>query len=389
MLRPGLIALVLAYILSQFFRAFLAVLAPILGHDLGAGADDLALASGLWFLTFAAMQIPVGEALDRIGPRRTAAALFAVGAGGGAAVFGLAQAPWHISAAMVLIGIGCSPVLMASYYIFARSFPPARFASLGAIVIGIGSLGNLASAAPMAWAANAFGWRASVLGLAALCLMISVGILTLVKDPPPLQTKAKGSVIDVLKIPALWLMLPLMAVQYAPAAGLRGLWAGPYGADVFSADAAQIGVITLVMGIAMIVGNFAYGPLDRLLNTRKWVVFGGNLLGAVALLALWAGWDRSIWLSTALMAGVGLCGASFPVLIAHGRTLFPMHLTGRGVTLMNLFGIGGVAIGQFATRRIHGAYDGAIAAYPAVFLYFALTLLVGLAIYLFSRDSVS
>ena len=33
----------------------------------------LALSSGVWFLSFALMQLPVGWALDRIGPRLTAA----------------------------------------------------------------------------------------------------------------------------------------------------------------------------------------------------------------------------------------------------------------------------------------------------------------------------
>ena len=116
----GLFVLGLAYVLSQFFRAFLAVLAPVLKTDLGADPDALALASGMWFLSFAAMQIPVGWALDTLGPRRTAAALLLVGGAGGASVFALATMPGHIAIAMALIGVGCSPVLMASYYIFAR-----------------------------------------------------------------------------------------------------------------------------------------------------------------------------------------------------------------------------------------------------------------------------
>jgi hypothetical protein len=62
-MRIGLICLVAAYVLSQFYLAFLAVLAPVLQADLGAGPEDLALASGIWFLTFAVMQIPVGAAL--------------------------------------------------------------------------------------------------------------------------------------------------------------------------------------------------------------------------------------------------------------------------------------------------------------------------------------
>lgn len=385
MTHPGIIALLVAYVFSQFYRAFLAVLTPALERDLGAGPDDLALASGLWFLTFAAMQIPVGEALDRVGPRRTAATLFLLGGAGGALTFALASAPWHITLAMVLIGVGCSPVMMASFYIFARSFPPAAFATMGAVVIGIGSLGNLASASPMAWAADSFGWRATLVALAGLTALNALAIWLLAEDPPPAPKGDGGSVLSLLKIPALWLIAPLMLVQYAPSAGLRGLWAGPYAHDVFAANAASIGTVTLAMGLAMAVGNFAYGPMDRLLKTRKWVVFGGNLGGATACLALWALWDHNLWLSTALLAAIGFFGCSFAVLIAHARGLFPPHLTGRGVTLMNLFGVGGVGLGQIATRQIHTAHDGA-AAYPSIFLYFALTLLIGLALYLFTED---
>ncbi len=153
-MRAGLILLCLAYVLSQFFRAFLAVLSGPLERDLGATPDDLAFASGLWFLVFAAMQIPVGWALDRVGPRRTAAVLLLIGGGGGAALFAVATTPLHVSLAMALIGVGCAPVLMASYYIFARQFPPARFATLAALMLGVGSVGNLVASYPMAFAAE-------------------------------------------------------------------------------------------------------------------------------------------------------------------------------------------------------------------------------------------
>ena len=56
----GLLLLALAYVLSQFFRAFLAVISVPLETELGIGAEALATANGLWFISFAAMQIPVG-----------------------------------------------------------------------------------------------------------------------------------------------------------------------------------------------------------------------------------------------------------------------------------------------------------------------------------------
>ncbi len=392
-MTAGLVFLVLAYILSQFYRAFLAVMAPALLKDIGVGPDVLSMASGLWFIAFAAMQIPVGWSLDHVGPRWTAAALLGVCGGGGALVFALAQGPWAIYLAMVLIGIGCSPVLMASYYIFARVYSPAAFGTLAGAVIGIGSLGNLAGSVPLAMAVEGFGWRETLAGLAALTLAVAVAIAAFAKDPEKLGSTAtgRGSLLDLLKIPALWFILPMMLVNYAPSAALRGLWVGPYLTDVYGYDASGIGNVTLLMGMAMIVGNFAYGPLDRVFGTRKWVVLTGNVIGAACLIAMWAIPDGSILRTSLLIAAVGLFGASFPLVMAHGRSFVPAHLTGRGVTLLNLFGIGGVGFLQFFSGKVHAdllaAGNTVTETYGLLFLGLAFVLLAGCAVYLFSRDN--
>ena len=386
-MNVGIACLVGAYVLSQFYRAFLAVLSPVLGRDLGATPGDLALASGLWFLTFAALQIPVGAALDRLGPRRTAAALLAFGGGGGALLFALAQSPVHVMLAMALIGAGCSPVLMAAYVIFAREFPPRVFATLAGATVGLGSLGNVLSAAPLAALVTAVGWRASLAGLALVTLLVALLLWAAVRDPAPAEAgPSRGSVLDLLRMPALWPILLMMFAGYGPAASLRGLWAGPYARDLFGADAGLIGWITLAMGLAMVAGNFLYGPADRLLGTRKWVVLSGNAVVLLALLALAWSPSAGLWQATALLALAGLCGSAFPLIMGHARAFFPPHLTGRGVTLVNMFGIGGAGIVQFASRPIHASAATPEGAYRALFLFFALIVALGLAAYLLSRD---
>lgn len=387
-MKIGIASLVAAYVLSQFYRAFLAVLSPVLKMELRASAEDLAAASGLWFLAFALMQIPVGWALDTVGPRRTTAALLAAGGAGGAAVFAIAQGPAALWLAMVLIGAGCAPVLMAAYYIFARTYSATVFGTLAGAVIGFGSLGNVAASLPLSVAVEAFGWRGTLWALAGVTLVVAAGIALLVKDPEPVADKAKGSLFDLLRMPALWPVLIMMIVCYAPAAGLRGLWVGPYFADVFGADAAGIGRATLVMGLAMVAGNFAYGPMERLLGTRKWLIFGGNLAVALCLVALWSAPEASAFAALALFAGIGFFGSSFSMVIAHGRAFFPPHLIGRGVTLLNLFGIAAVGLAQVVTGRLHAATvaSPAAAPYQALFGFFALSLALGLVVYAFSRD---
>ncbi len=389
-MKLGLFFLVVGYLLSQFYRSFLAVLSGLLQADIGITADDLAFSSGLWFIVFALMQLPVGWALDKYGPRRTTALLLGLGGTGGAALFALAQSALHVHLAMVFLGVGCAPVLMASYYIFARSFPPAIFATLAGAVIGFGSLGNILGALPMAWAAEAIGWRAAILVIAGVTALVAFVLWWVIQDPPKAEAPdgAAGSLLDLLRIPALWFIIPLLIVNYAPAAGLRGLWAGPFYADLYGASASGIGQITLLMACAMIAGSLAYGPLDRLFGTRKLVILAGNLCAVLCLGALWLFPLSGFWQTGILLAGVGFFGASFPMMIAHGRSFFPAHLTGRGVTLLNLFSIGGVGVLQMLSGRVHAAAPSLPpeAAYQAIFGFFAVLLLIGCVIYAFSRD---
>ena len=50
-------------------------------------------------------------------------------------------------------------VLMGSLKIFSQWFPAHRFATVSGMLVGIGSLGALFAATPMAWLNSAFGWR--------------------------------------------------------------------------------------------------------------------------------------------------------------------------------------------------------------------------------------
>ncbi|QFT58474.1 Major Facilitator Superfamily protein [Sulfitobacter sp. THAF37] len=388
-MNTGLVLLALAYVLSQFFRAFLAVLAKILEQDIGTTPDDLAFASGLWFIAFAVAQIPIGAALDGLGPRRTAGWLMLLGCGGGSAVFAMATGPLHIAIAMALIGIGCAPVLMASYYIFAREHPPAQFAVLASVMVGVGSLGNLVASYPMALSAELLGWRTSLWGLGALSALVALSMLVWVRDPAKVEGEAKGSLAQLFRLKALWFIFPLMGVNYALPGAIRGLWIGPYLTDVFGAGTGAVGLATLLMGIAMISGVLAYGFADRFFPSRKWMLAGGATITSMATFTMIALPAQSLVLSVALICVIGFFGGGYAVIMAHGRSFLPPQLIGRGVTMLNLFSIGGVGVLQFASGRVYHGYAGTgdtVLPYVMVFVLLGCCLISGLFLYLFSRD---
>ncbi|WP_417250411.1 MFS transporter [Celeribacter sp.] len=389
----GFLWLTLAYGLSQFYRACLAVFAPVLAQDIAVSADQISTALGLWFLAFAAMQIPVGWLLDTKSPRITAAALLVLGGGGGALVFSVAQGPLGVYIAMIGIGIGCSSVLMSALYIFARLAPPERFGTLAGLILGIGSLGNVAASVPLSFALDMIGWRATMVVLAGITAVVGVALWRFVEDPPRILRDSSvptTSFADLLRIWPIYPVLAIALVAYAPGAGLRGSWIGGYLTETHGLDTVGIGRATIFMALAMIAGNLAFGPVDRIIRSRRLIVGGAAVITGLALIVLWLAADTlSLVPALALFMIVGFFTSSYPQIMNHGRSLLPEALIGRGVTLINLASIGGVGLFQIATARTFNAAQAGKQTpadpYGAVFLLFAVAVGVGLMIYLTVR----
>ncbi|HEY8383368.1 MAG TPA: MFS transporter [Microvirga sp.] len=388
---PTFLILLFAYTLSQFFRAFLAIVAGDLSRELTLDAADLGAVSAIWFVAFALAQFPVGYALDRFGPRRTLAAFMVLAVIG--AVW-LARAGSFADAlvAMALIGIGCSPILMASLYVFGRVYDAGRFAMLSSLMIGLGSAGNLLGTSPLAWAVQAFGWRGAMTGIAAITAASALLAFMALKDPPPVERRAedaaRGGLSALLAMRALWPLLPLAAVSYAVVIATRSLWIGPFFTDVHGFTIAGKGHAALLMAVAMSVGALAYGPLERWLGGAKRTTLIGSAVTAAAYAGLGLFGERSAAGALALLTMIGFAGMTYGILMAHARLFFPAHLLGRGVTFMNFLFIGGAGVVQALSglfvRAGGNAGDPADATFGHLHLAFGLVLLAATVVYLFA-----
>ncbi len=384
--------LLFAYVLSQFFRAFLAIVAGELTRDIGLDAAQLGDLSAIWFASFACAQFPVGIALDRLGPRRTMGG-FLVLAVAGAAWFAAATSFAGFLAAMALIGAGCAPVLMASMYLFARTYPTNRFAMLSSVMIGLGSVGNLLGAAPLAFAVEAYGWRASMGAISVVTALSCILTLVLLRDPPVVEHHAKSAgflsgVSQILRLPALWPILPLALVSYAVVIALRSFWIAPFFAQVHGFDVTQRGNAAFLMALAMSLGALAYAPVERLLDDPKATSMIGGIVTGVSLVALGFYGDRSAGIALALLCVIGAAGLSYGILMAHARMFFPPALLGRGVTFMNFIFIAGAGLVQWMSGRfVQGGLDAQIPAtttFGQLHLAFGGFLLLACAIYALS-----
>ena len=101
----------LGHYLSSLLRSVNAVLAPSLVQSMALDSAQLGLLTSAFFFSFALVQLPVGIALDRYGPRKVQLVLMLV-AGCGTLLFAWANNFATLVLARALIGLGLGGCFM-------------------------------------------------------------------------------------------------------------------------------------------------------------------------------------------------------------------------------------------------------------------------------------
>lgn len=355
-----------AYFLSYFYRSANAVIADDLAQEMRLSAGQLGLMTSLFFATFAAMQVPIGIGLDRLGPRWVTPGLMWVGVVG-SVVFGLAQSFPMLGLGRALIGVGMAGVLMGSLKIFSQWFSAQRFGTVSGLLVGIGSLGSLAASSPLAWLNALMGWRVIFWLGALLTALVAASIMLWARNAPPGTSlpsapASDGRAANVFRDLRFWRMAPLSFYLAGALMGFQGLWAGPYLFHVLGLDPIQAGNVLLWMAVGLALGFVVNGWLADRLGMGP-VVVGMAVVFILCQVGL-ALRPGLLWV-TLLYALFGYTGAANVMVAAQARRIFPLHMTGRAMSAVNLFAIGGTFLLQWWTGLIIGLYPAdAAGRYP-------------------------
>ncbi|WP_456777082.1 MFS transporter [Bradyrhizobium sp. USDA 4369] len=329
---------VAGYYIAYLFRTINAVMAAPLAAELGLGADDLGLLTSVYFLTFAAAQIPIGILLDRYGPRRIQSALLLVAALG-SALFAISEQFWLLLAGRALIGLGVASALTAGLKALVLWFPGERVPLLNGLMVMLGALGAVTATLPADMLLASIGWR-ELFGLfAALSVAAAVLVYMVV---PEKERMTSGAIPDGLRKvyadPRFWRVAPLSAACIGTAWALQGLWAAQWLADVDGF--AREGVVQhlFAMAVALGLGAILLGTIASRLRKRG--VGPEMLLGLVAIvfiaaqLALILRVPVPSFFPWTVVAAVGAATVlSFAILADY----FPRELAGRANGALNLF----------------------------------------------------
>jgi predicted MFS family arabinose efflux permease len=396
------LAFALAYFFSALIRAVTGTLAPTLTQEFSLSAADLGLLSGGYFLGFALTQLPLGQWLDRYGPRRVLLCLLSV-AVLGCVAFAWARSFWWLMAARVLCGVGVSACLMAALTGYRRWLDAGTQLRANSWMLMTGSLGMVASTLPVQWwMEHSAGWGvlSSWRGLfLLLALAVAVCILVIWRVVPAWRNAAPA-VGDSTGYAQVWAhpyfrrYVPLGFFSYGGLVAVQTLWAGPWLVKVSGYTPAQGAQGLFVINVCMLFTFWAWGAVAprlvrRGLGADRLIAWGLPLNFIVLAIILIAGSAVNSWAWALFCVTTTFVSLSQPAI----GMAFPAQLAGRALSAYNLVIFAGVFCVQWGIGLLVDAFTrlgwSVTAAFQGAFAVYGLCCVLSYLFFAFYRDNSS
>ncbi|MFL6675979.1 MAG: MFS transporter [Massilia sp.] len=347
----------LGHFLSSMLRNVNAVLAPSLVGSLALSPGQLGLLTSAFFFSFALVQLPVGIALDRYGPRRVQLVLMLCGALG-VLMFAKGENFTQLVLARAVMGFGLGGCFMSAVKAVSTWIAPTRLPSVHGYLIAVGGLGAASATMPVRLALQYTDWRGLFLVLGALTVCCALLILVLA---PPARNSANPpapsvqSILEVYRTPAFRQTISLVLVPHMVFFGIQGLWIGRWLSDVARFPDAAVAYLLYLSMAAVIFGAIAVGMVTEWAGRRGIApldVAGLGVAGFVLVQAVVVfNYAPSFQLLSVLFTLVGtITGIEYAIV---AQTM-PKELTGRAATCLNLL----IFIGAFLVQAGFGQLVG-------------------------------
>ncbi|MBA4607684.1 MFS transporter [Aeromicrobium sp. Marseille-Q0843] len=337
-----------AYLLAVFHRSSLAVAGLVAGERFDISAAQLSTFVMLQLLVYAGMQIPVGLAVDRFGPRAVMLA--------GAAVLTLSQAGFAFAesyatalTARFFVGMGDAMTFVCLLRLVNAWFSPGRIPQITLLTGPIGQLGGIIAAVPMTWAFSNLGWTKAYLVAAGLGLIVTIAVLLLVRDEPHARsvrgpalswTRIRTSLAASWEHPGTRLGFWMHFVTQFSSTVLGLLWGYPFFVRGEHTSEAFAGTLLTLMVVAVM---FAGPVLGRLIGNHPWhrstivlTIVSAIVVAWTAVLA-WPG-DAPGWLLVVLVIAVGVGGPASMIGFDLVRTSNPIDRLSTATGIVNQAG---------------------------------------------------
>ena len=367
------------------------VMSAELMRDFSMTSQALGILSGIYFYSYATMQIPGGVMMDRFGPRRLltlATVICAVST----IAFALTDNFYTACIARLMIGFGASFAAVGSMKFAANWFPAQRFAFLTGLMVTIGMLGAIGGEAPLALLIDNFGWRDSMKIMGFVGLAIAFLIFFISQDSPhPTKVETHNaphqddlpllkSLFSLMKNKQLWLVASYGGLMYMSTPVFCGLWGVPFLTfKMHVSKAVAANYISLVF-VGWAIAGPLWGIFSNKQGKRKPSMYFASVGAFITCsLFIFAPISSTYWLQILLFL-FGIFSAGFLPAFAVAKELCSKRYVATGLSFMNMMNMIGIALAQpligfILDRMWQGEIVNQVRVYPMIAYYTGLAIL--------------
>lgn len=390
--------------LFYFYECLLQVSPGVMSNELmrdfAVTSQTLGVLSGIYFYSYAAMQLPGGLLIDFFGPHRLLTIATLVCACSTIA-FGLTDSFFMAAIARLAIGFGSAFAVVGTMKLAANWFPAQRFALLTGLMVTIGMMGAIGGEAPLALLIDHFGWRYSMVIMGCIGLVLAALIVLITRDAPKNHKSMHSpslpaeeehlwpSLLALMKNKQLWLIATYGGLMYTATPVFCGLWGVPFLMNKMVISKATAANFISLVFVGWAIASPLWGIWSNRLGLRKPPLYVGSIGALIcSTLFIFAPIHSFITMEFLLFA-FGIFSAGFLPAFSVAKELCNKKYVATGLSFMNMMNMIGIAlaqplIGYILDKMWQGEMDGAVRIYPLVAYMTSLSILpIGILISLF------
>ena len=344
------------YFISQFLRSALGITILSISIDLHLNYEQIGMLGGIFFLSFALVQIPLGILLDKFDPLKVIIIMMLI-IYVGTITLSYANSYELTFLARCLQGVGCGACLMGPLVFLAKNSSKKNFSKYSGIIMGLGGLGALFAFNPFYHLTVLIGWRDSFFIFSFSIAIISFVLMLLYKFRKKNKSITKknenlATFIFIFTNKNFLKLLPISIFGYASAAFILTLWGSKFLSVKKIISDYEISLILTSMALFWTLGSLFFGYANGKYNIGKQLVIISSLILIIFLLLLAFVSINNFFFIIIIFSIYGFFGAFTLVVLDHYRRLFGNEIIGKVLTSANLFNFGGVFFIQWITGFI-------------------------------------
>ncbi|QDP72790.1 MFS transporter [Legionella israelensis] len=344
------------YFYENLLQVSPSVMSNELMQDFSVTSHALGVLAGVYFYSYAIMQLPAGVLLDYFGPRRLLTIATLVCAISTIA-FGQTDNFYMASFARLMIGFGSAFAAVGTMKLAANWFSSDRFALLTGIMVTIGMLGAIGGEAPLALLIDHYNWRTSLFIMGVIGIGLAALIFIIAKDSPhKYRDKVKEneeqrervlpSLLALIKNKQLWLIASYGGLMFMWTPVFGGLWGVPFLMTKMGISKTMAANYISLIFVGWAIASPLWGIFSSRIGRRKPPMYIGSIGALVSSLLFIYAPLTSESLLEVLLFFFGVFSAGFLPAFAVAKEICDKRYVATGLSFMNMMNMVGIAIAQ-------------------------------------------